>query len=376
MNICPTLYITIFYMDTSTYSSLAFSYCLGIGPVRFKQLRAHFGSADNAYNAKESELATILGAKLAHDFIIFRSSFKSDSIISQLSTKHIQVISLGQDAYPKQLAQISDPPICLYVKGNVKALHNADKMFGIVGTRKASSYGLQVTQIFTKELVAYGFTIVSGLALGIDSKAHTTCVEAGGATIAVLGCGVDIIYPTANKQLYKHIIESGGAIISEFPPGHTVSPGLFIARNRIIAGLSRGILVVEGAKNSGALTTARYAAEQGRDVFAPPVPMTSTMSFAPHLLLKEGARLALSPTDIIEEYGVFVTKKTIDTVLAHFTGISRDIIERLLIEAASPDDLKLLVKKPIIDILNCLSRLELENIVAKNSEGKYYLLAQ
>lgn len=354
---------------------LGFSYCLGIGPVRFKQLLSHFGSEKNAYNAKETEIAQVVGPKIAHDFATFRMQFKSDSIISLLSKKSIQAIGLDHKDYPKQLAHISDPPICLYVKGDVSTLSNYEKLFGIVGTRKPSSYGLQVTELFTKELVAYGFSIVSGLALGIDSKAHDTCIRNDGITIAVLGCGVDIVYPPGNKRLYDQIIENGGAIISEFPPEHTVAPGLFIARNRIIAGLSRGVLVVEGAKNSGALTTARYAAQEGRDVFAPPVPLTSSLSFAPHLLLKEGASLALSPTDIIEEYGIHSTKKTSEGVVEKITDpISKQIITKLLEEPCSADDLRVHLKQPIVEILNRLSHLELESIVGKNQEGKYYIL--
>src|SRR3989344_5065464 len=162
---------------------------------------------------------------------------------------------------------------------------------------------------FSAELTEGGFIIVSGLAIGIDAAAHLACINSGGRTIAVLGCGVDIIYPAINASLYYKILKTGGLIISEFPPGQTVVKGLFIARNRIISALSLGVLVIEGARDSGAMITARYAAEQGKEVFALPGPLTSKMSEAPNNLLKQGAKLVISVEDIFEEFHLQVAPK-------------------------------------------------------------------
>lgn len=350
---------------------LGFSYFLGIGPVRFKQLINHFGNPKNAYEADSKELIKILGEKLTQKFINFRQEFKADSIYQQLFKKNIQVLTLEDPDYPYRLSQISDPPICLYVIGNKKIL-NEKNIFAIVGTRKPTSYGLQVTEKFAEALTEYGFVIVSGMALGIDSAAHWGVVKVGGKTIAVLGCGVDIIYPPANQQLYQKIIETNGAIISEFPPSHTVLKGLFIARNRIIAGLSQGVLVVEGAKDSGALITARYAAEQGRDVFAPPSPITSPLSEAPNLLLKQGAKIVTSVEDILEEYQVKIKVKDKESILENLQGLEKEIMKIIIAEPKTPDELAIVLKQPISQLLNSLSLLEIKGVIKKGNDGKFY----
>lgn len=360
-------------MSASLPYYLAFSYCLGIGPMRFRELLDHFKTVEKAYQAGDEEIRQILDVKTAPAFIKFRQTFKPDSILSQLYKKSIQVITLEDKEYPEQLANISDPPICLYLIGDKKVLtYSREGYFAIVGTRRATSYGLQVAKSFGLELALSGLVIVSGMALGIDSASHWGAIEAKGKTIAVLGCGVDVVYPPSNRKLYETIIQKDGAIISEFPPGHTVLPGLFVARNRIISGLSRGVLVVEGAEDSGALITARNAAEQGRDVFAPPAPITSNLSKAPNLLIKQGAKFVTSVSDILEEYDIAVTTKQTQAVIEKFDGISREIIQLLLNEPASADDIKQVLKKPLDEVLNAITLLEISGTIAKNHEGKYF----
>lgn len=359
---------------------LAFSYFLGIGPIKFKQLITHFGDPKKAYEADAKELEKILGDKLTEKFLKFRQAFSSDSILEQLFKKNIQVLTLEDKDYPNKLRQISDPPICLYVLGNKKILNNVEtphqgisnNILAIVGTRKPTSYGLQIAQQFAGELVQYGFVIVSGMALGIDSAAHWSAIKNGGKTIAVLGCGVDIIYPPSNKTLYQKIIESGGAIISEFPPGHTVLKGLFIARNRIISGLSDGVLVIEGTKDSGSLITARYAAEQGREVFAPPSPITSPLSEAPNILLKQGAKLVTAVSDILEEYQIRIKTKDKKSVLEKVSGLEKKIMEIVINEPKNADDLAKELKTPINQILNSISLLEIQGLIKKNSDSNLY----
>jgi DNA processing protein len=283
-------------------SYLAFSYFPGIGPVRLGALIKRFGSVKAAYLAKEGEMAEIIGKNLAWQFKNFQQKFDQNKELEQLKKKEIKVISREDERYPYNLSHIPDPPICLYIRGNPDVLRPPNNLIlAIVGTRKITDYGRVIVRKFTQDLVAANFTIVSGMAIGIDTVSHESTIEAGGKTVAVLGCGVDIIYPFINKNLYYKIIKSRGAVVSEFPPGKRVEKGLFVVRNRIISGLSRGVLIIEGAKDSGTLITARYAAEQGREVFAPPSPLTSPMSGAPNILLKAGAKLVTTVEDIIEE---------------------------------------------------------------------------
>lgn len=359
-------------MDKNLPYYLGFSYCLGIGPMRFKLLLDTFKTVEKAYQATDTEIKETLDTKTATDFIAFRKIFRPDKTLQELFNKSIQVITLEHALYPSQLASISDPPICLYVKGNADILADSREcFFAIVGTRKATSYGLHVGKMFARDLALSGLTIVSGMALGIDSAAHRGALEAKGKTIAILGCGVDIIYPPTNRTLYETIIASGGAIISEFPAGHTVLPGLFVARNRIISALSRGVLVVEGEAQSGALITARYAAEQGRDVFAPPVPITSTMSQAPNILLKEGATLATCVEDILDTYDMKKKSGSKPKIPENLDSFSKTIIEKIIEEPQTADDLCRLLNSKMTALLNSVSLLELRGIIEKNNEGKF-----
>lgn len=191
-------------------------------------------------------------------------------------------------------------PIVLYVKG--KLPENFDRCIGVVGTRKPTAYGKDVTESFCRDLASAGLIIVSGMARGVDGMAHRMAIQMGVPTIAVLGCGVDVIYPPEHRQLHGEIIAHGGAIVSEVPPGHTVAPGLFPARNRIISALSRGIVVTEGAEDSGSLITATCAVEQGKEVFAIPGPVTSYLSAGPAKLIKQGAQLVTSANDVLEVF--------------------------------------------------------------------------
>lgn len=293
-------------MDGETKYWVAFSVFPGVGPVRFRLLLEYFGSARAAWNASESELRSVgMPQKLTDALIGFRRTFSPDAYIHELHAKQVSTLTLTDPKYPGRLREIPDPPFVLYIKGkkNIPPIDFA-RTVGVVGTRKITPYGQEVTRRLVEGLVSYGFTIVSGLAYGVDAVAHRTAIDAGGKTIAVLGCGIDIIAPPSNARLY-HDIESGhGAIVSEMPLGLRPNKGLFPARNRIISGLSLGVIVTEGAEDSGALITARNAAEQGRDVFAVPGPVTSVMSRGPSKLLKNGARLVESALDVIEEFGM------------------------------------------------------------------------
>lgn len=215
----------------------------------------------------------------------------------------IEEISIKNNEYPNQLKNIYDPPAKLYVLGNRSILNQ--KNFAIVGSRKATEYGKKVAMQISKELSENGLNIVSGLAIGIDSYAHLGCLQVkdAGKTIAVLGSGLDVIYPKENRKLAEQIINSGGCIISEYPIGSKIEKNNFPQRNRIISGLSEGILVVEASKKSGALITAEFEIEQGKEVFAVPGDINREQSEGCNLLIKDGANVVTSSQDIIYVIG-------------------------------------------------------------------------
>lgn len=286
---------------------LAFSAFPGVGPVRFALLLSHFGGAQKAWEASTKDLLQInFGEALTAKFDAFRRVFDVKGYAKKLEDEAISTLILTDENYPTLLKQIPDPPFVLYVKGDgVKGKGESDwinKAIAVVGTRKVTSYGREVTWTLTRELAASGLTIVSGLALGVDAEAHKAALDAGGKTIAVLGCGVDCCNPPSNKWLYNKILDGNGIIVSEMPLSHQPNRGLFPARNRIISGLSLGVLVTEGAQDSGSLITARNAAEQGREVFAVPGPITSSFSKGPTSLIKKGAKLVATVEDILEEF--------------------------------------------------------------------------
>lgn len=351
---------------------LAFSHFLGIGPVRFNKLLEYFGNVQTAYEANVRDIQQAIGAKVGQDFDQFRKAFDAEKTYSDIQKKNITILTREDEMYPHSLLHLSDLPICLYVKGDVSNYDfENESFFAIVGTRKITSYGQQVTSIFSSQLAESGLVIVSGLALGVDAIAHSAALDAKGKTIAFLGCGVDVIYPTENTQLYHRIIENGGLVMSEFPPGRRVQPGLFVSRNRLISGLSAGILVVEGLKDSGSLITARCAAEQGKEVFAPPAPITSQQSEAPNLLLKEGAKMVTSPQDILEEFQLSARYQTQQKNIDFLTSEEKWIYEKLRHEPFLSDDLATHSTLGISQILSILTSLELQGMIERNREGKY-----
>ncbi len=218
-------------------------------------------------------------------------------------------IAINDPRYPPMLRQIFDPPVVLFARGNFELLSST--MFAVVGTRRPTPYGVSVAERLAGDLSRAGLTIVSGMARGIDTSAHKGTLAAGNATVAVLGCGVEIVYPSENKRLASEIAAKG-LIISEFPMGSVAFPQNFPIRNRIISGMSVGLLVVEGAQYSGSSITARLALDQGRDVFAIPGNITSTMSWGPNLLIKQGAKMVQDWNDVIVDLPAAIRRKLID----------------------------------------------------------------
>ena len=262
------------------------------------------GSAKKAYLSTEKKLAGILGEKLAHRFFEFRESFDLASYFVRVRENRISVKTLEDKDFPENLKKIDNPPIVLYTKGKLKP---QDRLaVAVVGTRLPTQYGKKITQNLVADLVSQEMTIVSGLAYGVDSIAHKAALECGGRTIAVLGGGLDKVYPSSHRDLAEEITKRG-ALVSEFGLGAENLKGNFPSRNRIISGLSLGVLVTEGSRKSGTKITADWAKKQGRPIFAVPGPITSEMSKAPSILIKMGARLVESVDDVIEGLGLIKT---------------------------------------------------------------------
>ena len=280
---------------------IALNMIRGIGPRTANLLLDYFGTPANVFAASRDRL-TAEGLKpetiaQLHDTEILD---KAQAEIERLEALGAQVLTLADEAYPQLLREIYDPPIVLYVKGDLASALSQPGI-AVVGSRRCSTYGTNAANFLARELALHGVTIISGLARGIDGAAHRGVLEAGGKTIGVIGTGMDVNYPKEHKKLTEEIAATG-AVVSEFPLGTPPLAQNFPYRNRVISGLSLGVLVVEAAEHSGSLITARLANEQGREVFAVPGNITSQTSFGPNFLIKDGAKLVQQWRDVVEEF--------------------------------------------------------------------------
>ncbi|MGQ9608517.1 MAG: DNA-processing protein DprA [bacterium] len=277
----------------------------GIGSISFLRLVKFFGSPRAVLDAGLKDLLNVRGITpaISKSIVDYRDTIDAERELDLIKQYGCRIIKIDDEEYPANLRTIYDPPPIIYIKGSI--IPNDSQSISIVGARKASAYGKSVAENISKGLVLKGFTIVSGMAHGIDASAHNAALDAGGRTIAVMGNGLDIIYPPNNEKLYERIINSG-AVISEFPMGTEPKKENFPIRNRIISGLSLGTLVVEASNHSGALITANYALEQGREVFAVPGPIFSETSKGTNSLIKQGAKLVESTDDILTELTFYI----------------------------------------------------------------------
>lgn len=340
----------------------------GIGGETQRKLLAAFGLPEAIFSAGRLEARGVIGnrADLLFDFDPTEVVAHSLEWASQPG-QHI--ISLADEAYPKALLEIADPPSLLYVRGNLALLQK--RGLAMVGSRNATPQGVQTAENFAKTLAAKGLTIISGLALGIDAAAHRGALAAKGETIAVIGTGPDRIYPARNKELALAIVESG-AIVSEFPLGTPAIASNFPRRNRIISGLSRGVLVVEAAPESGSLITARLAAEQGREVFAIPGSIHSPVARGCHKLIKQGAKLVETAADILEELGSFNTAPAAD--IPSDKADEGPILAALGHDPCSLDDLVERTTMSADQLLPELLTLELCGLIATLPGNRYQRL--
>jgi DNA processing protein len=280
---------------------LALAFTPQLGPTRVRRLFERIPQVEDIFRASLTELeATGLPAASAQSIALGDSLRLADEELRKLAkSPGVALVTLGSEFYPAHLAEIYDPPLVLYVRGERRIL--LDPAIAVIGTRHPTPYGLGMAERLAQDLANCGLVIISGMARGIDSIAHKGAVLARGRTIAVFGTGVDVIYPRENRKLSEQILELGGALVSEFPLATAPNPHNFPLRNRIISGLSRGVLVVEAGEFSGTRITARCALEQCREVFAVPGNVTNKLAWTPNTLIKQGAKLAASWEDVFEE---------------------------------------------------------------------------
>lgn len=275
----------------------------GIGPARFNQLLRHFGSIEAAWRAPFSELAAAgIGQENARSLEEIRQSSDPDREAETLDRLGISAVRLHYSGYPKSLSEIYDPPPVLYYRGILK--ESEPDAVAVVGSRRCTAYGREMARRISTGLAASGVSIFSGLARGIDGAAHRAALDAGGRTVAVVGGGLDSIYPNEHAEMAAEMVAAGGAVISEYPVGVRPKPEHFPRRNRVISGLTRGVVVVEATRKSGAMLTVKWALEQDREVFAVPGSALSDNSEGPNWLIQQGAKLTVSHLDVLEELGI------------------------------------------------------------------------
>jgi len=349
---------------------VALSSYIPFGPARIKLLASYFGSYKKVWEASGKKLIEVgLKPERLTDFISYRAKFSPNAYFNRLKKLSINYLTISDKAYPQNLKDLAGAPYVLYIRGHL--LSSDSNAVSIVGSRKATSYGKEVAEGFSGELARFGVTIISGLARGIDTVSHKAALSAGGRTIAVLGCGLDSVYPPENYKLAQEITQHG-ALISEYPLGYPALPNNFANRNRIISGLSKAVLVIEGAQKSGTLLTASHASEQGKAVFAVPGQITSPNSFAPLYLIKNGAGLVTSTKDILDELNLQlkVDKEAIEKIIPtdKKEGTILDVLEN---EPCHLDEIVRMCSLDIAEISARLTVMELKGLV-KNMGGGVY----
>ncbi len=353
---------------------IGFNRVQGIGAARLRALLDHFGALEAAWKAPADALRYAgLDRRSLANLLKARNELDLDKELRRLDQFRVQVLTWDDPDYPRNLQEIYNPPPVLYVRGQIDK--RDEWAVAVVGTRRASVYGKEAARAMGSGLAQAGVTVVSGLALGIDSVAHRACLDAGGRTIAVLGSGVDVVYPSQNRHLAADIVQRG-AVVSEYALGTRPEARNFPPRNRIISGLTLGTVVVEADIGSGARITADFAAEQGREVFAVPGNVFARNSRGTNRLIQDGAKLVCDVGDVLEELNltmvseqaqaraVIPDNETEATLLAHLSGEPRHV-----------DDLRRAVQLPIAQVSSTLALMELKGMV-RQVGGMNYVIAR
>jgi DNA processing protein len=349
---------------------IGFNLVKGIGPVRLEKVLDYFKDIQSAWMAPKYQLqAAGLSDKLCQRLLNLRQQVNLDVLVDEIQKTGIQPLCWDDSDYPESLRLIQQSPFVVYIKGDL--IDQDDWAVAVVGSRHFSPYGQWATENVVQTLAHNGITVVSGLARGIDGIAHQTAIQAGGRTIAVLGSGIDHIYPPEHRNL-ADLITKTGALISDYPPGTPPEGSNFPPRNRIISGLSKAVVIIEAGKKSGALITATYAAEQGKEVFAIPGKITSDYCKGTNLLIKQGAHPLLDPRDILDMLNIQLVSEQRD-LRKSLPGNSREALLYQVIgdEPLHIDDIRARVNLPIEDVAAALSLMELKGLVRKTYGMKY-----
>lgn len=351
---------------------LGFNHVAGVGPQRLKMLRQYFPSLEAAWHASESDLRRAgLDRRTIASLQETRRTLNLQRLQNQIDDMGASALTWDDLDYPPVLQELPDAPPVLYVRGTLTPADNW--AIAIVGTRKATTYGRDMAYQLAQGLVAAGLTVVSGLALGVDAAAHQGALDAGGRTIAVLPVGIDTIYPPEHRQLAQNIVKQG-ALLTEFPPGTQAERKNFAPRNRIMSGLSLGVIIVEAPDKSGALLTADSAAEQGREVFAVPGQTTSSGSKGSNRLIQDGAKLVMSVDDVLNELNL--TRNTTQTrqevqQIAPENEQERTLLALISIEPQHVDDLCRQTNLPVAAVSSTLALMELKGMVRQVGHMEY-----
>jgi DNA processing protein len=353
---------------------VGFSRMPGIGRVKISQLSDHFTSLEHAWKASAAELKKAgLDSKTVDTIVTLRPTISPDAEVDSLERYKVKTLTCDSSDYPQRLKEIYDYPPVLYVRGTL--LPEDECCLAVVGTRRATVYGRQVTEELVTDLARSGITIVSGLAKGIDSIAHRAALEAGARTIAVFACGLDIVYPAENAKLAREVMEHG-ALISEYPLGTRPKADNFPRRNRIMSGLSLGVLVIEAGESSGALITANQALEQNREVFAVPGSILSPASRGTNNLIQEGAKLVRNYIDILEELNLAMMAQQLEMKeLLPADKTESLLLKQLSREPAHIDEICRNSGLAAALVSSALAMMELKGMV-KQVGGMNYVLAR
>jgi DNA processing protein len=343
-----------------------------IGSQTMKKILDVYDNPERMWSVSSSDLIKTFGEKIGSLVIEAIRDYKPDQEVERIKKYDLGFVTIYDKEYPKLLREIHDCPAVLYIKGSLKALQNPS--IAVVGSRKYSSYGAKVAYSLAKECSQNGLTVISGLALGIDAFAHQAAVDSGGITIGVLGCGLDQIYPASNFQLSQRILEMHGAIISEFPIGTPPMKQNFPARNRIVAGMSMGTLVIEAAESSGALITAYQALDYGRDVFAVPGNIDSPMSVGTNSLIKKGAIPVSCITDILEAMAIEEKSNIQKSIeILPETENEKKLYEILSTGEKSVDQIVEKSKLNVIALNTLFTIMEMKGLIQNIGGGRYKL---
>ncbi|MEE8162700.1 MAG: DNA-processing protein DprA [Anaerolineae bacterium] len=353
---------------------VGFNIVRGIGPMRFRALVDHFGDLEKAWHADARELKKAgLDRRALESLMTTRSTISLDGEMEKIERQGARVLTWDDPAYPPRLLNIYNPPPVLYVKGEI--LSEDQWAVAVVGTRRATVYGKEAARWIAGDLARNRVTIVSGLARGIDSEAHRAALDAGGRTIAVLGSGIDIIYPPESRRLAQAVVERG-ALVSEYAIGTPPEAGNFPPRNRIISGLSLGVVIVEAGERSGALITGDFALEQGREVFAVPGNIFRRKSMGTNKLIQQGAKPVLSVEDVLEELNLTMVSKQAEVrAVVPENETEATLLEYITAEPIHVDEIGEKSGLPIAQVSSTLALMELKGMV-RQVGGMNYVLAR